>query len=127
MVLPPLPPAQVWSLIQRVRVVPWLQRLGWVGSWRKSRVVRLGTAPLRTAVRGIMFPAKVAAERAAREAAAREGARRAARSFAARWAERTVKSPYRVLTGEVFTLPASVSSLARRGMSKLFGVPAVGV
>ena len=93
------------------------------GSWRKNRLVRLATAPLRTTVRGIMFPAKVAAERAAREAAARETARRAARPFVVRWAERTVKSPYRVLTGEVGLVPESVTWLYRRGVSKLFGVP----
>ena len=93
------------------------------GSWRKNRLVRLATAPLRTTARGIMFPAKVAAERAAREAAAREAARRAGRSFAVRFAERAVKSPYRVLTGEVGLVPESVSSLYRRGVSMVFGVP----
>lgn len=114
---------QIWSLIQRVKVVPWLQRIGWVGSWRKNRLVRLATAPLRTTLRGIMFPAKVAAERAAREAAAREAARRAARPFVVRFAERTIKSPYRVLTGDATIVPESVSWLYRRGVSKLFGVP----
>ena len=93
------------------------------GSWRKNRLVRLATAPLRTTARGIMFPAKVAAERAAREAAAREAARRAGRSFVVRFAERAVKSPYRVLTGEVGLVPESVSSLYRRGVSMVFGVP----